>query len=167
MYSVKMEHWYALYTKPHKEHHVSSFLESRGLETYLPTVRTRKNGQRKTEPFFSCYLFARFDPADSFPEIRWTPGLRRILSFGGQLAPVSDEVISSIRKRLADRAELSYHVPAFKQGDPVAIRGGPLRDFNAVFDQSLSSGDRARVLVEFLGRWTPCKLPLDCLERAH
>jgi len=164
---VNREYWYALYTKPHKEHHVSSFLESKGLETYLPTVQVRKNGQRKTEPYFSCYLFARFDPADAFPEIRWTPGLRRILNFGGQLAPVSDEVISSIRKRLAEMGELSYQFPAFKQGDRVAITGGPLRDFDAIFDQSLSSRERARVLVEFLGRWTPCEVSLDCLARVH
>ena len=162
-----MENWYALYTKPHKEHHVSSFLESRGLETYLPTVRVRKNGRRKSEPFFSCYLFARFDPSHSFPKIRWTPGLRRILGFGGQLAPVSDEVISSICKRLAEMGELSYQVPALKQGDRVAIKAGPLRSFSAIFDQSLSSRDRARVLVEFLGRWTPCEVSLDCLERVH
>jgi len=164
---LKMENWYALYTKPHKEHHVSSFLESRGLETYLPTVWVRKDGRRKTEPFFSCYLFARFDPADCFPQIRWTPGLRRVLSFGSQLAPVADELISSIRKRLADMGELSHKVSRFKAGDRVAIKAGPFRDFSAIFDQSLSSQDRAWVLVEFLGRCTRFDLPLDWLERVH
>jgi len=162
-----MEHWYALYTKPHKEHHVSSVLVSKGLETYLPTIRVKKNGRRKIEPFFSCYLFARFDSDDALPEIHWTPGLRRIVSFGGQPATVPDEVISSIRKRLAEMGELSYLAHRFKQGDRVAIKAGPLRDFNAIFDQSLSSQDRAWVLVEFLGRWTRCEVSLDWLERVY
>ena len=162
-----MEHWYALYTKPHKEHHVSSILESKGLETYLPTVRGRKNGRRKTEPFFSCYLFARFDPADALPGMYWTSGLRRIVSFGDQPAVVPDEVISSIRKRLAEMGELSYPVHRFKQGDRVAIKAGPFRDFEAIFDQSLSSRDRAWVLMDFLGRWARCEVSLDCLERVY
>ena len=92
-----MKCWYALYTKPHKEHHVSSFLESRGFETYLPTIQVRKNRRRKTKLFFSCYLF--------------------------------------------------------------------IRDFGAVFDKSLSSSDRARVLVDILGRLTACEIELDCLEK--
>lgn len=162
-----MEHWYTLYTKPHKEHHVRSFLESRGLETYLPTVLVRKNGRRKPEPYFSCYLFARFDPCDALPGIRWTPGLRRIVSFGGQLATLPDEIISSIRKRVAEKGEVGYQLPRFKPGDRIAIRSGPLRDLEAIFDQSLSSRERARVLVEFLGRWTLCEVSLDCLERVH
>jgi transcriptional antiterminator RfaH len=162
-----MEHWYALYTKPHKEHHVSSVLESKRLETYLPTIQVRKKGGRKTEPFFSCYLFVRFDPTDALPGIYWTPGLRRIVGFGDQLATVPDEVISSIQKRLAEMGELSYPVHRFRQGDRVAITSGPFRDFEAIFDQSLSSKDRACVLVEFLGRWTPCEVSLDWVQRVH
>ena len=162
-----MEHWYALYTKPHKECHVSSLLESKGLETYLPAVRVRKNGRTKTEPFFSCYLFAHFDPAGALPGMYWTPGLRRIVSFGGHLATIPDGVISSIHKRLAEMGEMSYQLPRFKQGDRVAITAGPLRDFKAIFDESLSAGDRACVLVEFLGRWTRCQVSLDHLERVN
>jgi len=162
-----MEHWYALYTKPHKERHVSSLLESRGLETYLPSVPVRKNDRRRVKPFFSCYLFARFDPSEAFPSIQWTPGLRRILSFGGQLAVVPDEVVSSIRKRLAKVDELSYSTHRFRPGDRVTVTSGPFKDFEAIFDRSLSSRERARVLVEFLGRWTSCEVSLDCLERAR
>lgn len=83
---MTVQHWYTLCAKPHEEHHVSSVPESKGLETYLPTVQVRRNGRSKTEPLFSCYLFVRMDPADALPEVPWTPGLRRIVSFGDQLA---------------------------------------------------------------------------------
>ncbi|MFQ5813056.1 MAG: transcription termination/antitermination protein NusG [Anaerolineae bacterium] len=161
-----MKHWYALYTKPHKEYHVSTILESKGFETYLPTIQVRKNRRRKTKPFFSCYLFIRMDPADALPGVRWTPGLRRIVCFGQQPAVVRDDVIDTIRHRL-ERVEASgYPVEQrFKPGDRVLIKSGPLRDLEAVFDRSLSSSDRAKVLVDVLGRLTACELELDCLEK--
>ena len=162
-----MENWHALYTKPHKEHHVSSFLRGRGVETYLPTVRVTRNGRRRTESFFSCYLFARFDAADSLPGLQWTPGLRRIVSFGSQPAMIPDEVISSVQKRLSEVVELTDPVCCFEKGDRLAIKSGPFLGFDAIFEQSLSSRDRAQVLVEFLGRLTRCEVPLECMERVH
>jgi len=160
-----MERWYALYTKPHKERHVSDILEGKGFETYLPTIQVRRNGRRRMEPFFSCYLFARFDPEEALPGLRWTPGLRRIVGFGDEPAAVPDGVISLLRKRLDGMGEVVYREHRFEPGDRVRIRSGPLRDFEAVFDGRLSSQDRARVLVDFLGRWTPCEVGVDCLER--
>ena len=79
-----MKHWYALYTKPHKEQRVCSSLESKGFETYLPTVKIRKNGNYKVRPFLSCYLFVRVDHSNGLFSLRWTPGLRRVVSSGDQ-----------------------------------------------------------------------------------
>ena len=162
-----MERWYALYTKPRKEYHVNSFLESKGYETYLPTIRVRKNGKEKTTPFFSCYLFIRMDASLDFSHVRWTPGLRAIVSFGGQPAAVAEDAICLMKERLAQMQESGYPTHLFKPGDCVVIKSGPLRDFEGVFDRSLSSRDRARVLVDFLGRWTPCEVEIDCLEKAR
>ncbi len=162
-----MEHWYALYTKPHKEHHVRSFLESRGLKTYLPTIQVRRNGKRKTVPFFSGYLFVRLDPATALPSVRWTPGLRRIVSFGGEPAVVPEHAISLIQKRVAETGELDYSGCHFKPGDRLRIKDGPLRDFEAVFDRALSSQDRAMVLVDLLGRLARCEVDVSCLGKLH
>jgi len=162
-----MEHWYALYTKPYKEHQVSNFLESRGYETYLPTIAVRKNGQEKPAPFFSCYLFVRLDPSNGHSSVRWTPGLRRIVTFGDQPAVVDDDVVSFLRQRLAEMKESGYKGYRFKPGERVVVRSGPLSDFQAVFERRLSSGQRARILVDFLGRWTPCQVDIDCLKKAR
>jgi transcriptional antiterminator RfaH len=162
---IKMEHWYALYTKPHKERHVSRFLKSKGLETYLPTIQVRKNGKKKTVPFFSCYLFVRLDPAEALPGVHWTPGLRRIVSFGDKPASVPDHAISSIRRRVAAMGEVHYPTCRFKSGDRVVIKGGALSDFEAIFDRALSSQERAMILVELLGRWTRCEVDVSYLEK--
>ena len=161
-----MEHWYALYTKPHNERHVSSFLKSRGFETYLPTIQVKKNGKSKPQPFFSCYLFVRLNSASALPSVRWTPGLRRIVSFGREPAAVPDAAISLIRRHVAKMGELGY-LSRFKLGDRVAIKTGPLKYFGAVFDRALSNRDRAMVLVDLLGRLTRCEVDVSCLEKLH
>ena len=104
--------------------------------------------------------------AVGYSSVAWTPGLRKIVSFGGQPLVVRDEVIDTLRHRL-ERMEVSgYPVEQrFKSGDRVLIKSGPLRDLEAVFDRSLSSSDRARVLVDILGRLTACEMELGCLEK--
>lgn len=160
-----MKNWYALYTKPHKEEQVCSLLESKGLEAYLPTVKIRKNGHCKVTPFFSCYLFVRVGPSNDLSSMRWTPGLRRVVSFGDQPALVDDDVISFLRQRLAEMEEMGYRASQFKSGERVLITSGPLKDFEAVFEHGLSSGQRARILVDFLGRWTRCEVEIDRLKK--
>lgn len=162
-----MKHWYALYTKPHKEEQVCSFLESKGCKTYLPSIKIRKNGHYKVTPFFSCYLFVRMDAYNDFPSVRWTPGLRRVVSFGEQPAIVDDNVVSFLRQRLAEMEESGYEAYRFKPGDRVVMTSGPLRDFEAVFERGLSSGQRGRILVDFLGRWTRCEVEIDRLKKAR
>jgi transcription antitermination factor NusG len=50
------------------------------------------------------------------------------------------------------------------QGDRVRIKSGPLRDLEAVFDQSLSQANRVRILVDVVGRMTPVELEYSQLE---
>jgi len=161
-----MEHWYALYTKPHKEHHVRSLLENRGFETYLPIIQVKKNGNKKTVPFFSCYLFVRL-VSEAVSSVRWTPGLRHILSFGEAPATVPDDAISLIRSRVAKMGELGYATCRFKSGEQVVIKGGPLKYFEAVFDRALSNRDRAMILVEMLGQWTRCEVDVSYLDKLN
>ncbi len=154
-----MEHWYALYTKPHKERQVYTLLRGRNIEAYLPTVRRKVRRRDRPERivFFPCYLFARIDfeivPRSS---IDWMPGMRRIVCSGDRPTIVADEIVELIRRRLQDAEEVGYG--RFKQGDRVRITSGPLRDLEAVFDQPLSAADRVRVLLEVMGRLTPVEL---------
>lgn len=154
-----MERWYALYTKPRKEHQVNNLLQGRGIETYLPTVRrkVRRRDRPDRVVYFPCYLFARVDfrvtPRSS---VAWMPGVRRIVSFGEHLAVVDDEIVTLIRRRLGDIEEVGYG--RLKQGDRVRITAGPLRDLEAVFDQPLSAADRVRVLLNVMGRMTPADI---------
>ncbi len=88
------------------------------------------------------------------------------MSFGGQPAAVCDDVVALIKKTLAEIAESGcprYY--RFQPGERVLTNAGPLRDLEAIFDRSLSPSDRVRVLVDILGRLTPCVIQIDCLEK--
>lgn len=160
-----MEHWYALYTKPKKEHQVATYLRGQGIETYLPTVqrKVRRRDRPDRVVYFPCYLFARIDfkvvPRSS---IAWMPGIRRIVCFGEQPAVVDDQVVRLIRRRLESIEEVGYG--QLRQGDPVRIRAGPLRDLEAIFDCPLSSADRVRILLNVVGRMTPVEIDYSDLK---
>ena len=160
-----MERWYALYTKPKKEHHVAAQLEGQGIEIYLPTVqrKVRRRDRHDRVVYFPCYLFARLDfEVVPHSSIAWMPGIRHIVSFGDQVAVVADEVVRLIRCRLESIEEVGYG--RLRQGDPVRIRSGPLRDLEAVFDRPQSSADRVRILLDVVGRMTPVEIDYSDLE---
>jgi len=161
------QHWYALHTKPHAEYQVAAALASRGLEIFLPTVTSVRSRQKGLDqPFFPCYLFAQIDFARvGYSTVAWTPGLRRVVSFGGRPAIVPQEAIDLIHQRLAE-IESQGGLPAhnFKLGDPVQVRSGPLAGLYGVFEGPMSPSERVRVLIEFLGRVNRVEMPLDYLE---
>lgn len=166
-----MRHWLALYTKPRMERQVSEILTGQGVETYLPLVYKYSKHRRRKEPspFFPCYLFARADPTSpDYPSLRWTPGLRNIVRFGGRAARVPDEVIVQIKERLAQLGKSGYlESDRFQHGERVRIEAGPLEGLEAVFDQTLSAAGRVRILLDILGRLTACEIESDWLERVR
>ena len=163
-------HWYAVHTKPHREQTVTQFFSSRGIETYLPTLTESSKAsprQGQDRPFFSCYLFAHLDLSTvALSSVNWSPGVNRVVSFGGQPAIVPDGVLDWLQQRLARIDSRDYHrgLP-LHPGDRLRVTKGPLKGMEAIFDQRLSSADRARVFVEILGRLTACQMDLQDLER--
>ncbi len=158
--------WYTLYTKPRCEHVVNEYLQSQGFETYLPIVTINGGGGAVMSPFFPCYLFVRLDlSTGALSLVRWTPGLRRVVSFGERPAVVPDEAIALTRERLA-AIEAAGGLPThnFRPGDQVRIRSGPLADLEAVFEQMLKPAERANVLIHFLGRMNRVQVAVEDLE---
>jgi transcriptional antiterminator RfaH len=163
-------HWYAIHTKPRQEYLVRELLEGRGIATYLPALRVKKRRSphsRGERSFFANYLFASMDlSVMALSSVNWAPGVNRVVQFGGQPAIVPGEVIAWLRDRLALIQPEDYHqgLP-LHPGDRLRVTKGPLKDMEAVFDQRLSSGQRARVFIEMLGRLTACQVDLQDLQR--
>lgn len=146
-----MQHWHVLFTKPRKEAQVYEQLTQKEIEGYLPLLPPQGR-RRSPRPLFPRYLFACIDPSSVSPRtVRWLPGLTSIVSFGGEYAVVNDVVIEHIKRRLAEQKE-QMRSP-FRRGERVRLPADhPLSGLEATFEQALSGGARARILVEFLGR---------------
>jgi len=160
--------WYLIYTKPNAEYQVDRQLSGQGLDTYLPTVRSaRPRRGHTTEPLFPCYLFVRADwTTTPLSLLRWTPGVRRVVSFDGRPAVVPDRVIAYIRQRIAAlNAAGGFGPGRLHPGDTVRIVEGPLAGMEAVFEKSLSAGERARVLIAFIGQMNRAEVPTRALQK--
>ncbi|MFN8485848.1 MAG: transcription termination/antitermination NusG family protein [Anaerolineae bacterium] len=158
--------WYALYTKPHAERQVSQALAARGHETYLPMMPVWRARRRRMEeePLFACYSFVHLDLDEvALSQVNWLPGLRNVVSLGGEPTPLPTDVIEHIQKRVRQMTGTPQNV--LRAGDRVRITDGLLKDLEAVFEGHLSGFERAQILVEVMGRFTRCDVNTESLER--
>lgn len=164
-----MEQWYTLHTKPNAEYQVVSALEQRGVHTYLPEIEVPKSRKkRKKKPFFPCYLFSKIDfETVGISRVRWTPGLRRIVSFDDQPVPTPDEVIELIQSKLGQiEAAGGWPQHPFKPGDTVRITDGPFQEMLAIFEGPTTPSERVHVLLNFLGHASRVQVNPTNLEKA-
>lgn len=163
-----MQHWYAVYAQPHKERVVEGLLAGRGLQVYLPMwvpAGKRRPRPPAAEPLFARYLFVRLDPGEiPLSSVNWTHDVTRIVTFAGEPAVVPDPVIEWLRARLASQHGRQTDQRPLQQQDRLRIVDGPLAGLDAVFDQRLSSEDRARVFVHLVGRLVACTVDINSVE---
>lgn len=133
--------WFALQTKSRNERSVERLLTQKGYECFLPTYcRKRRWSDRVVEiesPLFPMYIFCRFHSSALGKAIS-TPGVTRIVGFGGQFAEVEVEEISSLlllsQSRLL-REPWSY-IP---DGTRVQVETGPLAGAKGIFNSDKDS----------------------------
>jgi transcription termination/antitermination protein NusG len=145
--------WFAVWTRSRHEQVVREQIEDKGLEAFLPTI-TRwsrwKDRRKKVDwPLFPGYCFARFDPADRLAVLKCS-GVVSVVSFNGDIAPIPDVEIDSIKRLVA--SELQYDpCPLIREGTLVEVVHGPLR---GVVGRLLRKGTNARLVlaVDLIGQ---------------
>jgi transcriptional antiterminator RfaH len=158
--------WYAVYTNPHKEYLVQDVLRSNGVEVYLPEIAMvfQRRDRRAMKPFFPQYMFARLEPySDQMTQVRYAPGVRTIVSSGGQPIPVPGHVVRYIQQRLENMAKSGVPDAPFKKGEIVQVAKGPLEGLEGLFDSTKSPGDRVYVLLNVMNRLVKTELALSDL----
>ncbi|MCB0163482.1 MAG: hypothetical protein KDI79_04595 [Anaerolineae bacterium] len=163
-----MKNWYTLHTKPNCEYQVAELLKEYGVTVFLPEFNAVESPQQnKKKPLFPSYLFIKVDlEAVGIATIRWTPGLRRVVSFDDRPLSLNEEVIDFIRSRLktAQRAQSQPH--HFKSGDPVSIKEGPFEGMEAIFHDDQTPAGRVQILLKILGQVNRVMIDVDALEEA-
>ena len=145
--------WYAIWTRSRHEQVVREQLEQKGLEAFLPTItkwsRWKDRKKQIEWPLFPGYCFARFDGHDRLPVLKCT-GVVNIVSFNGEVAPIPEPEIESIRRLIA--SELQFDpCPFIREGMLVEVVHGPLK---GVVGRLVRKGAHARLVlsVDLIGQ---------------
>lgn len=148
-----MQNWFALVVKPQAEIVARLSLEHRGFTTLLPLYRERRRWSDRWKtierPIFPGYLFCRF-AHDQRRDVLTAPGVRNIVGFAGEPAPIPAEEIHSLESAVAASAPLSpwdYLVT----GERVRVTEGPLAGVEGIL-ADLRDSVRVVVSVELLRR---------------
>lgn len=161
--------WFAVQTKPRQEDRVLHLLRLRGqLPVFLPKLQdVRKRRSRRVtviEPLFPSYLFVQMslDPGPWYT-VKWTPGVKRIVSTGEVPTPVPAEVIRVLRERCGDDDLISWR-PSMRPGAHVHVVHGPFAGLQGILERPSSRGERVRILLQLMGCTTPVEMDVTDIE---
>lgn len=145
--------WYVIHTHAKQEGRAESNLLAWNVETFVPRYGGRRRNKFKPEPsytvrpLFPSYIFVRLSSFDMFHKIRYTRGVRGILSMGNKPISLDDSVITTIMSR-ADSDGLVKLEEEIKSGDEVIVSGSAFSGFVAVFDRRMKDTERVVVLLK-------------------
>jgi transcription antitermination factor NusG len=120
--------WFAAYTSPRHEKHVSQQMQHRGIQNFLPlykSMRRWKDRRKELElPIFPGYLFVRMALRERVRVLQ-VPGVVQLVSFQGRPAPLPDSEIEMLRGQLSQSGTLQPH-PFLTVGRRVRVTNGPM-----------------------------------------
>ena len=171
--------WYIVRVQSGRENTVQKALERKlkvaGKTEVIPrvlvpveTVTEVKAGRKRTrkQKLYPGYVLVEVVedekgkvPRDVWFMVRETAGVGDFVGAHGTpepLKPAEVERILAIVERSADKAPQVQI--AFKKGDMVKIKEGPLESFDGVVDETIPAKGLVRVTVTIFGRATPVEL---------
>ena len=160
--SDSAKNWYVIHTKPKQELRASRNLEGWGVETFVPWLALRLKPYN-SQPLFPSYIFAHFSARDAY-QISYTRGVIYIVSFGGILARVENEVMAELRSRTAENGMVQIR-SIFNKGDLVIVRSGPLQDFCGIFEKEIPGKQRIQILLKTISFNARVQLPVSDVEK--
>jgi transcription antitermination factor NusG len=162
---TKSQAWFALTAKPRHEKVVAENLRGKGLESFVPLYRTRRQWTDRVQsvdlPLFPGYVFCRFVYASRMPVLN-TPGVTSVVGFRGSPTPVDDDEISRIRAIQASGLP-AHPWPYVQIGQKARIEWGSLAGLEGVL---IREKDALRVVVsvELLRRAVAVEIDRDMIR---
>lgn len=157
--------WFAIQTKPYRENLAASHVMRFDIDVFLPKLRREQYicGMRRlvTKVLFPGYFFGYFCPQLSFDEVRYAPGVLRVVGTRQSPIPVAPQVIETIRDRIQPDGFVHLKTSGIESGNRVRIEEGPFAGWMGRVEREprddgrvailLEAIQQARVLIE--GRW--------------
>lgn len=145
--------WFAVYVRPKLEASVGKALSGKGYECFLPTYARNPTGSKIISdsqlPLFPGYVFCRLD-SDRRPLIVTTPGVIRIVGYGGVPAAIDDDEMVSLRKVVQSGIPVKP-LPKIQIGNLLVITSGPLAGVVGVL-HTVNQRHQLVISVSLLGR---------------
>jgi transcriptional antiterminator RfaH len=155
--------WLVAQTQPNREQWAAENIMRQGYAYYLPRVAEQRRGVTLSKPLFPRYLFVQTPGQWRF--LLGTFGVAAVIMHGEEAAMVPTIHMEALRAREgADGLIVLPEKPALVAGtSEVRVSRGHLKDHVGIYD-GMSSSDRAKVLMDFLGRKTTVLVPIEDLE---
>ena len=137
MFHQELEYWFAVQVVPRHENKVASLLDYKGYQRFVPTYRSSRQWCDRKKvlelPLFPGYVFCRIVHGIAAGLVLTTPGVIRVVGFGGKPYPIPDHEIDAIQ-RVALSSD-AVPVPYLKVGRRVQISNGPLSGVTGILTQ--------------------------------
>lgn len=126
--------WFAVQVMSLHEKKVAAVLAYKGYKQFLPIERVTSKWSDRTKtlerPLFPNYVFCRMEHGTVRPVLA-TPGVVRIVGFGGKPYPVREEEIVAIQRLVSAGCE-PVAVAHPKIGERVRVLEGPLKGITGI-----------------------------------
>lgn len=158
-----MKNWYVIKTKPKKEIKVVCQFKQAEFEHFYPQMR----GVGAPKALFPSYLFlkADLDQPGILRMVQFTRGVSRILGDAEGPRLVPELIVQTLQERTRDGMLIEQDL-LFKEGDPVIIKRGILKDLIGIIEKNLSDQGRVKVLFKWLNSTVRAVIKYRDLEKA-
>ncbi len=147
--------WYCVRSRRKEEHLAAAYVRTIGdIDVFCPTIRSRvlskRGGTVVTEALFPGYFFAYFQLEKMLERVLSAPGVMSVLRLDDRYPEMGDDVINDLRREVETGGGRRL-APVLVPGERVRFRQGSLAGLKAMVTQILPGGERAKLLLEFLG----------------
>ena len=167
---MEQKKWYALYVSSRQEKKVQESLLHKGIEAYVPIVKTMRQWSDRKKmvelPLLSGYAFVKIQGSENERVVQ-TKGVVNFVRAEGKIAVIREVEID----RLKQLIELGYQIEVneihkkHEKGNKVKITSGVLKGLEGIVVDS-KEGKFIDVLLESIGQSIRVKLPEEILVHA-
>ncbi len=166
-YGTMKSNWYAVYVRSRHENKVSSQLQSKGIEVFLPLVKKFRQWKDRKKcvsfPLFPGYLFVKITTDhEQFINVLKVKGVVKILGDSSGYTPVPEEQVTTIYKMVHSHLAIDEH-PYLTEGQKVRITDGPLAGVQGIL-VSKDKEHRVVVSIDILQKGVSVKVDIRAIE---
>lgn len=162
---TKQRHWYVVYSKPHKEEQAQFHLRAKGVDVFFPRldVSRASESRQRIIPLFPNYLFVYMELDTEAHRVMWSPGVKRIISFGDRPAPLDTSIVEFLQQQTGSNGAIKAR-SRLRVGQEVEIRGGPFDGLLGVIQDPPDARGRVRILLTLLSRQVSVRMGVEFIH---